>query len=97
MPPSIVAETERAPNLAWLLGEFFIVLELGFYGVVALLFTPLLAELAWVNVALGNLIAAFTMGWYLWRVRPGLRQALVAQLLGSEDDSTKNEGADSPN
>jgi hypothetical protein len=93
---TIVAETERAPDLIWLLVEFFVVLEMGFYGVVALLFTPLLAELAWANVAVGNLIAAITMGCYLWRVRPGLRRALVAQIVGSEDDSTKTEGANSP-
>ena len=79
---AMVAETERDPQLAWLLLEFFVVLEFGFYAVVALLFTPLLASLAWANVAVGNLIAAVTMGYYLWRVRPGLRRGLLEQLMG---------------
>ncbi len=38
--------------------------------------TPLLAALAWASVAVGNLIAAASMGYYLWRARPALRQAL---------------------
>ena len=65
----LLAEAERDPGVAWLLIEFFVVLELGFYGAVALLFTPLLAELAWINVAVGNLIGAGTMGFYFWRAR----------------------------
>jgi hypothetical protein len=62
------AEARKTPHVVWLLVEFFIVFEVGFLGVVALAFTPLLAELAWINVALGNLIAASGMGYYLWRV-----------------------------
>lgn len=85
---TMLAETERDPHLSWLLVEFFVVLEFGFYAVVALLFTPLLAALAWVNVAVGNLIAAVTMGYYLWRVRPGLRHALLEQLMGHEAPET---------
>ncbi len=93
---TIVAETEQAPDLIWLVVEFFVVLEMGFYGVVALLFTPILAGLAWVNVALGNLIAAMAMGCFLWRVRPRLRRALLEQLMGKVEDSGVAEGADSP-
>jgi len=78
----LVAETARTPHLVWLLVEFFVVLEFGFYGVVAILFAPLLAALAWVSVAVGNLIAAVTMGYYLWRVRPELREALLVHLRG---------------
>ena len=55
------------------------ILEVGLYAVVGLLFAPLLAALAWTNVAAGNLIAAGSMGYYLWTVRPGLRQVLSGQ------------------
>lgn len=71
-----IAEAEREPPFLWLLAEFFIVFEVGFYAVVGLLFAPLLAALAWTNVAAGNLIAAGSMGYYLWTVRPALRRIL---------------------
>lgn len=63
------AAIEKDPGLTWLLIEFFVVFEIGFYGAVALAFAPLLAELAWINVAVGNLIAAGALGAYFWRVR----------------------------
>ncbi len=69
---AILAEAERAPNVLWLLAEFFVVFEFGFYAVVALAFTPLLAALAWINVAVGNLIAAGGMGYYFWKKHPGI-------------------------
>lgn len=65
----MIAAIKKDPGLTWLLIEFFIVFEIGFYGAVALAFTPLLAELAWINVAVGNLIAAGALGTYFWRVR----------------------------
>ncbi|MFQ5551084.1 MAG: hypothetical protein ACE5FJ_07605 [Gemmatimonadales bacterium] len=75
----IIAEAEKEPRVLWLLAEFFIVFEVGFYAIVALFFTPLLAVLAWTNVAVGNLIAAVSMGYYLWRARPALRAVLRDQ------------------
>ncbi|MEN8145004.1 MAG: hypothetical protein ABFS14_08655 [Gemmatimonadota bacterium] len=69
----MIAEVERDPGVVWLLIELFVVFEIGFYGAVALAFTPLLAELAWINVAVGNLIAAGVMGMYFWRTRSALR------------------------
>ena len=80
-----IAEAEKEPNVLWLLAEFFIVFEVGFYAVVGLLFAPLLAALAWTNVAAGNLIAAGSMGYYLWAVRPALRDILSGR---SEAGST---------
>ena len=70
---ALLAEAEKTPHVLWLLVEFFIVLEFAFYAVVALIFTPLLAELAWINVAVGNLIAAAGMGYYFWHMHPRLR------------------------
>lgn len=80
-----IAEAEREPMVLWLLAEFFIVFEVGFYAVVGLLFAPLLAGLAWTNVAAGNLIAAGSMGYYLWTVRPALRQVLSGRPTGDAE------------
>jgi hypothetical protein len=74
----LAAEVERSTHVLWWVAEFFIVFEFAFYAAVALVFTPLLAELAWINVAAGNLIAAAGMGWYLWRAHPGIGERLRA-------------------
>ena len=68
---------EREPQMAWLLAEFFIVFEFGFYAIVGIFFTPLLESLAWINVAVGNLIAAGSMGYIFWHARPGVREKLT--------------------
>jgi hypothetical protein len=82
----LVAEAEEVPHMVWLLVVFFAVFEFGFYIVVATTLTPLLRALAWVNVAIGNLIAAVGMGYYLWRAHPKLREELQAHPLGSTGD-----------
>lgn len=74
---AMVSEAKRSPQVLWLLAEFFIVFEFGFYAAVAIVFAPLLAALAWINVAVGNLIAALGMGYYLWRAHPELREGLA--------------------
>jgi hypothetical protein len=70
---AVLTEITKTPHVLWLLVEFFVVFEFGFYAAVALFFAPLLEELAWINVAVGNLIAAGTLGYYFWRVHPVFR------------------------
>lgn len=82
----LVSEAEEIPHLVWLLVVFFVVFEFGFYIVVALAFRPLLQSLAWFNVAIGNLIAALGMGFYLWRAHPALRAELARHPVGTTDD-----------
>ena len=79
----ILKEAERSPGVLWLALEFFIVFEFGFYAVVALVFVPLLAELAWFNVAIGNLISAGGMGYYFVRIHPMLRKGLLQDPTGA--------------
>src|SRR3989475_12666643 len=67
---SLAAEVEVVPPTLYLLVVFFAIFEFGFYVTVAILAQPLLGSLAWWNVAIGNAIAAFGMGYYLWRGRP---------------------------
>lgn len=63
----------------------FVAIELGFYGLVALLQETTLGNLAWYQILAGNLLAASVMGTYLWRSHPALRSGLVSALDGTAD------------
>jgi len=81
---AVIHASQREPTV--LAGAFvlFIVLEIAFYGFVSLLANTLLRELAWYNVAIGNLLAAVVMGTYLWRRHPALGANLSYSLSGKE-------------
>ncbi len=82
----LAAEAAKSLHVLWLVAEFFIVFEFAFYSAVALVVTPLLAELAWINVAVGNLIAAVGMGWYLWLSHPEIGKQLAAPPPASGEE-----------
>ncbi len=73
----IFKEAEKNQNVLWYALEFFIIFEVGFYSIVGLLFTPLLAEFAWINIAIGNIISSVAMGIYFYRTEPALKKGLV--------------------
>ena len=79
----LATEAEHSTHVLWWVAEFFIVFEFAFYAAVAVVFTPLLAELAWINVAVGNFIAAAGMGWYLWKAHPLIAEGLFAPAKGA--------------
>lgn len=85
-------EVELFPSTLFIVIVFFAIFEFGFYVIVATLARPLLGALAWWNVAIGNAIAAFGMGYYLWRAHPKLRQKLAEHPLGEPMD----QGVDEP-
>ena len=60
----------KQPSLLMLALMLFAVFEGGFTGLVAILEHTALGELAWYQVAIGNLIAVIVMGWYVWRRHP---------------------------
>ena len=60
----------RRPSLLMLALLLFAIFEGGFTGLVAILAGTVLGELAWYQVAIGNLIAVIVMGWYVWRRHP---------------------------
>jgi hypothetical protein len=63
----------------------FVAFELGFYGLVALLSQHrLIGSLAWYQVLAGNLIAALSMGLYMWRTHPELEREFKHALVGEE-------------
>ncbi len=83
---ALAAEVEVAPPTLYLLVVFFAVFEFGFYVTVAIIAQPLLGSLAWWNVAIGNAIAAYGMGYYLWRQHPKIKEALKVHPLGETEE-----------
>src|SRR6266550_2332676 len=80
------AEVEEAPSTLFLVIVGFCFFEFGFYVLVAILAQPLLGALAWWNVAIGNAIAAFGMGYYLWREHPKIGEELRKHPLGETQE-----------
>lgn len=91
---ALAYEVELFPSTLFIVVVFFAIFEFGFYIVVAVLAQPLLGALAWWNVAIGNGIAAFGMGYYLWRMHPKLREELIAHPLGEPLDEQAGEPID---
>lgn len=81
----IIHRAEREPTVLAGLLILFVIFELGFYGYTALLARALpLGALAWYQVAAGNLIAAASMGAYLWHENPGLGHEFADALDGRD-------------
>ena len=83
---ALAAEVEVAPPTLYLLVVMFAVVEFGFYIMLALLAQPLLGALTWWNVAIGNAIAAYGMGFYLWRQHPKIAETLKLHPLGETEE-----------
>ena len=82
---AIIHWADREPTVLAGLLILFVAFELGFYGLTALLAEYLpLGDLAWYQVAAGNLIAAVLMGTYLWRTHPALGRQFAEALDGRE-------------
>ena len=71
----LLGKAEESPNLGFGIVLFFVVFEFGFTAVAMTFAEPVLRALAWPAVLVGNLLAAGTMGVYLWRRHPNLRIA----------------------
>ena len=81
----LVHTGERIPSVLAGSMILFVAIELGFYGLVALLQQTVLGNLAWYQILAGNLLAALLMGTYLWRSHPAMREGLVRALEGTAD------------
>jgi hypothetical protein len=57
----------------------FVTFQALFMGVLAIAAEHLLGALAWWGVAIGNLLAAVTMGYYVWEKDPALKEALAQE------------------
>jgi hypothetical protein len=81
----IVHLAEREPSVLAGALILFVATEIGFYALSAVLAeSPFFGTLSWIQVSLGNLIAAVVMGTYLWRTHPELKRELDFSLGGSE-------------
>ena len=63
---------EKKPNLRFGILLLFVILEFGFVGTAVVFAEPVLHELAWPTVLLGNLLAAAGMVGYFWLRHPDL-------------------------
>ena len=82
---AIVTAADETPPLILGAVMFFAVFEAFFMGLLAMVAEFLLGPLAWWTIAVGNVLAAFVMGWYLWAHHPRLRAALAANPLDRTD------------
>jgi len=79
----LVAASERTPGVLAGLGLFFVVFEVGFYGLTVFLSrSEQYGTLAWYQVGVANLLAAVLMGRYLWREHPELAGRMEKVLAG---------------
>ena len=82
---TVMNNAEEEPSV--LIGFFilFIFFEIGFYGLTAILArSAYYGQLAWYQVLAANLIAAATIGTYLFRRHPGLASRFAHSLAGDE-------------
>lgn len=80
----LVHRAARTPAVLSLLIMLFAAVEVAFIGFVALLEVQVLGALAWYQVALGNLVAALSMGWYLLRSHPTVRSSFTGALAADD-------------
>lgn len=82
---AIVHQSERTPGILAGLLILFVVFQLGFYGLSAVLAESPLGGLAWYQIFIANLLASATMGWLIWKRHPALRANLETALGGTDD------------
>ena len=81
----LVHAGERTPSVLAGSMILFVAIEIGFYGLVAMLQQTVLGNFAWYQILAGNLLAGVLMGTYLWRAHPAMRDGLVRALEGTAD------------
>lgn len=82
---ALTEQVERHPPFIFALAILFVVFEVFFIAMVAVLGRWVLETLAWWSVLLGNLLAAFTMGIYMWKVHPRLAVRLRDSVIWAEE------------
>jgi hypothetical protein len=81
----IVHVSERTPSVLAGAFIFFVMMEIGIIGWSSILAqSPFFGTLSWIQVAVGNLIAALIMSTYLWRTHPTLKEKLDVALGARE-------------
>lgn len=78
---AFAVEAERRPPVVLGAVLLFVTFEAFFMGFLAMVAEFLLGALAWWTIAIGNLLATVTMGYYLWVKHPKLREVLSSNPL----------------
>ena len=82
---AVVNGAEGEPSVLIGFAILFVAFEVAWYGWSAILSrSDRFGSLAWYAVLVGNLIAAASMGTYLWRAHPTLARRFNAALAGEE-------------
>ena len=82
---AIACYAEDTPPLILAAVMLFVAFEAFFMGLMALAAEFLLGPLAWWAIALGNVLATVSMGYYLWVQHPKLQQVLADNPLDKTD------------
>jgi hypothetical protein len=69
----LVGVAERNPSLGFGILLLFVLFQAGFTVVVLLIAQPVLQALSWPAILVANLLAALTLGLYLWLRHPDLK------------------------
>lgn len=80
----LAKQVSRFPPLALGIVVLFVVFEVFFVAMVAMLGGWILEELAWWSILVGNIFAALVMGGYLWKVYPEVAESLTAGSLWAD-------------
>jgi hypothetical protein len=81
----LVHRSRREPSILAGLLIIFVMVEVGFYFLgVMLSEESLFGQLGWYQITLANLLAAASMGVYIWRTHPALAGDLQQALVGKE-------------
>lgn len=80
----VVNGAEKVPSSFIGFAGLFVAFEVGWIG-----WTTVLAqgfgEITWLQVFIANLLAAGSMGWYMWRQHPALPGKVGAQIAGGAE------------
>lgn len=96
---AVVGLADRNPPVLMALALLFVTFETLAIGLIAIAAAWLLQVVPWWTIALGNLIAAAVMGWYLWNRHPGLVRDLdraEGPGTGDEEDAARSGAGSGP-
>ena len=78
----LIAKSEKYPLTQWAVLVALIFVGFHLFGAVVLFAAPLMGSFSWIPIGLASAAAAVTMGWYLVRLHPFLRQELKEVAMG---------------
>jgi len=80
----LTEQVSKFPPLIFGVLILFVVFEVFFIAMVAILGRWVLDELAWWAILAGNILAAFAMSGYMWKTHPELKERLTSDAVWAE-------------